>query len=359
MAKAPASDSIMAPDKMKPLLALSKREPVQAAIGLTSDGEGVILLDKKAKPKKVFSLLKSSAAKAKLQLNTSSLRYGRAEVDTEYDSGMVRFFINKEAPGNLRIKLVEVIKRIPYQKVEINVDPSLEEEPEEDQDDTAPAATASPNQPQTAQDAVPPPVAPPPTLDAATLRRDLAALIGRIAQAAGNDGARKATLVTLATQGNEAFKAGNLEGTANFITQLRQALDQPAGQTQSQGSGPPAVQIWNTAKESVDGQLNQLYAKLKGTGLPVLGEVATEIETILEGFRTGLITSLMNYDRAAGQAKEAARAAALAMVVDYKTRLLADKHVIAADTNPFGVAITARATLGQALDQLSTQLAPA
>jgi hypothetical protein len=52
MAKAPASDAIMTPDKMKPLLALSKREPVSAAIGLTTDGEGLILLHKKAKPKK-------------------------------------------------------------------------------------------------------------------------------------------------------------------------------------------------------------------------------------------------------------------------------------------------------------------
>ena len=33
--KGPASEAIMAPEKMKPLLALSKREPVQAAIGMT------------------------------------------------------------------------------------------------------------------------------------------------------------------------------------------------------------------------------------------------------------------------------------------------------------------------------------
>ena len=59
--------------KMKPLLALSKKEPVQAAIGLTADGDGIILLDKKAKPKKVASLLKSAAGKAKLQLNSASL----------------------------------------------------------------------------------------------------------------------------------------------------------------------------------------------------------------------------------------------------------------------------------------------
>ena len=130
--KGPASDSFMTADKMKPLLALSKREPVQAAFGLTTDGDGVLLLDKKMKPKKVLSVLKATAGKSKIQLQPSTLRFGKAEVDTDYDSGMVRFFINKEAPGNMRSKLVEVVKRIPYQKVELNVDPSLEDEPEED-----------------------------------------------------------------------------------------------------------------------------------------------------------------------------------------------------------------------------------
>src|SRR5882724_2893899 len=131
--KGPRSDSIMTPDKMKPLLALSKREPVHAAIALTTDGEGLILLDKKMKPKKVMSMLRADAAKAKIQLNTATVRFGRAEVDTEYDSGMVRFFINKDAPGNMRMKLVEVVKRIAYQKVEINVDPSLELDSEEEE----------------------------------------------------------------------------------------------------------------------------------------------------------------------------------------------------------------------------------
>ena len=88
--KGPASDSFMTADKMKPLLALSKREPVQAAFGLTSDGEGVLLLDKKMKPKKVLSVLKATAGKSKIQLQPSTLRFGKAEVDTDYDSGMVR-----------------------------------------------------------------------------------------------------------------------------------------------------------------------------------------------------------------------------------------------------------------------------
>src|SRR5258708_26084897 len=146
-AKGPASDSIMTADKMKPLLALSKHEPLHAAIALTNDGEGLILLDKKAKPKKVMSMLRADAAKAKIALNNATVRFGRAEVDTEYDSGMVRFFINKDAPGNMRVKLVEVVKRIAYQKVEINVDPSLELEPEEDEESTAESETTTSDAP--------------------------------------------------------------------------------------------------------------------------------------------------------------------------------------------------------------------
>ena len=358
MAKAPASDSIMAVDKMKPLLALSKKEPVQAAIGLTSDGEGLILLDKKAKPKKVFSMLKASAGKSKLQLNTSSLRYGRAEVDTEYDAGMVRFFINKDAPGNLRMKLVEVVKRIPYSKVEINVDPSLEAEPEEDQEGVAPTNGASAVAPAAAAEPLPPPPVQPAAavLDPAALRRDLAGLIARIGPAAGTDAARKGLLVTLATQGNDALKSSNLEAAAQSIARLREALDNPAV-TAPTAAGPKSAQVWADAKDAVDQQLEGLYGLLKKTGLPVLIEVAAEIESVLANFRTGLITSLINFDSAAGQAKETARAEALKSVADYKARLTTDKHVLAADKNPFGVSITVGATLGAALDRLQRQLA--
>ena len=66
MAKSSAAEAIMPPDKMKPLLALSKSEPVHAAMCLSGDGDGVLLLDKKAKPKRVLAMLKANAVKAKL-----------------------------------------------------------------------------------------------------------------------------------------------------------------------------------------------------------------------------------------------------------------------------------------------------
>jgi hypothetical protein len=207
--KAPASDSIMTADKMKPLLALSKLEPVQAAVGLSSDGEGIILLDKRAKPKKVASLLRASAAKAKITLNSASLRFGRAEVDPEYDSGMVRFFINKDAPGNMRAKLVEVVKRIPYQKVEINVDPSLELEPEEN--DAPDVANASPALGQASHGP-----------NAEALLNELAALARRIPEVSSAD--LKAGLVRVATDANAQIKANTLDVAAESVARLREAL---------------------------------------------------------------------------------------------------------------------------------------
>jgi hypothetical protein len=282
MGKAPTSDSFMAPDKMKPLLALSKREPVQAAIGLTADGDGVILLDKKLKPKKVLALLKSTASKQKIPLQPSTLRFGKAEVDTDYDPGMVRFFVNKEPPGNLRVKLLEVVKRIPYQKVELNVQPSLEDEPEDEEQEAkalkaqydarwaklepvlleqlrartgdvskmrATSAFAQEKagggdyasalkgldtlqtllgyeEPAEPPPEVPPPPSPPttgPAPDAGALSRDLANLVRRIPEVPDTSQA-KPDLVKQANAANVAIKTGNLRTAADLIAKLRDEL---------------------------------------------------------------------------------------------------------------------------------------
>jgi outer membrane protein OmpA-like peptidoglycan-associated protein len=129
-----ASDTIMSPAEMKPLLMLSKREPVNAVIGMTRDHEGIILLSRRVKPKRLLAQLKLDARKAKIELDQTSLRFGRAEVDTDKDSGLVIFTVNKDAPGALRLKLLELVKRVPYAKVEIDVDEKFEAESEDDDD---------------------------------------------------------------------------------------------------------------------------------------------------------------------------------------------------------------------------------
>lgn len=214
MAKGHASDSIMGVDKIKPLLTSSKQEPVQAAIALTADGDGLILLDKRKKPRAVMAQLKASAAKAKLQLQPSTLRFGRAEVDTEYDPSMVRFFINKEAPGNMRAPLVEVVKRSAYQKVEFNIDLALELEPE-DGEQTEAAATTEPT-----------PQAP----DPAALVATLAELVRQMQAVTSSDPTLKVRLLGLANQANTAIKAGELVGAAASLAQIREGLDSAVAQ---------------------------------------------------------------------------------------------------------------------------------
>jgi hypothetical protein len=141
----PATDSIMSPAEMKPLLMMSKREPVNAVIGMTKDHEGIILLSKRIKPKKLLAQLKADARKSKIELDVTSLRFGKAEVDADKDSGLVMFTVNKDAPSALRMKLLELVKRVPYAKVEIDVDAKIEDEPDED-DEQAGTSQAAPSQ---------------------------------------------------------------------------------------------------------------------------------------------------------------------------------------------------------------------
>jgi Calpain family cysteine protease len=139
----PATDKIMSPADMKPLLVISKREPVNAVIGMTKDHEGVILLSRKIKPKTLLAQLKADARKSKIELDTTSLRFGKAKVDADRDSGLVMFTVNKDVPGALRMKLLEVVKRVPYSKVEIDVDAKFETEPEEDDEQAGMSQAAS------------------------------------------------------------------------------------------------------------------------------------------------------------------------------------------------------------------------
>jgi hypothetical protein len=130
-------------------------------------------------------------------------------------------------------------------------------------------------------------------------------------------------------------------------------MTKPTGTT---GATIPVVRVWSDAKDQVDRQLNALYDVLRQTGIPVLTEVAGQIESVLENYRVGLISALMEYDGAGGAVKEKARIAALSTVNQYQTRLANDAHVTAADTNPFGVAVTVRTTLGAALTALQGRL---
>ena len=365
MAKESAADAIMPGAKLKPLLALSKREPVNAAIGVTADGEGFILLDKKAKPRKVAAMVKASAAKAKLQLNPATIRYGRAEVDTELDASMVRFFINKEAPGTLRIKLLEVVKKISYQKIELNVDESIDAEGDEESENEGEDVEAAAGPVAEAAPEPPPPPAPPlaPTIDGAALKRALAGMMGRIAQAAGADPARKTQLVQLAGAANGALKGTDMEAAAAAIEALRTALD--AAAAPATGAGADAFRAaftaawgeWIEAIDAVEAQIDILGRVLHASGDEGLQNIADSgLPSIFENHKVKLTGAGMRLRSASGAGLAKSIAETNGAIAAFSSYLASSPKVAVCDEVDVGVSVSIRATLGPALNRLSGAL---
>jgi predicted RecB family endonuclease len=268
-AKAAGPDAIMAPAEMKPILALSKRgTPISCAIALTKEKEGVILLHKKLKPKKLLAVLKKEAADAGLALETTTLRFGRAEVDVDVDPGLLTLIVNKDAPGVMRPKLLEQVRKAGYKAVEITIDSGLENEPEEEdqsagaQDAAGPAPDAatsgspaasptsapgsSPPQSSDPARTTTPPSSPPASASqptAAALAQALTDLVRRLVAVASSKPQAAAELKTLATKAQASLKSGDLAGAASCIESLRRQLDSAVPSSPgTAGSSPPSAQ---------------------------------------------------------------------------------------------------------------------
>jgi hypothetical protein len=113
-------DDIMSPSEMKPFLARARRgQPASCAICLTKDKDGVILLDKRRKPKQLAGELKKQAASIALALDMASMRFGKISIDSDSDSALVTFTLNKSASGAMRPKLLARVKRAGFSKIGI------------------------------------------------------------------------------------------------------------------------------------------------------------------------------------------------------------------------------------------------
>ncbi len=248
MAKDGAGEVMSAAD-MKPLLKLSRRRPVSCVVALTKDKQGVVLLHRRKKPRKLMAELRRQAAAAGMELNAASIRFGRAAVDGASDSALVRFTVNKPAPGAIRMALLERLRPAGFQRCEIAVDEALETEAEDGEDEDTDDEDASDEAAASAGSGTPPPAGPvvpamaavaggsgadaagggpvpgtPP--NAAALAASLLDLARRIAPVIAADPARKEPLLRLAAGTRDSIRAGNLQVAEGGITALRQALQQ-------------------------------------------------------------------------------------------------------------------------------------
>jgi hypothetical protein len=150
-------DDIMSISEIRPLLKLAKGgKPVSAVVGLSGDGEAVLLMHKQAAPKKLRSMLIKQAQDAGLELDVRSVRFGRASTD-EGDEGVLKLTVNREPSGSaLYMQVKKRVKPAGFGDVIFITDPSIESESEDGGE--APAPGAAPPAPGAAA----PPPAPPP-----------------------------------------------------------------------------------------------------------------------------------------------------------------------------------------------------
>ena len=258
---------VMGPAELKPLLVLSKRQPISCAIGLTKDKQGVILLHKRTKPRKLMAELIRQGKGGGLDLERASIRFGRANVDGSNDSSTVHFTVNKTSPDALRVKMIEKLRPAGFQRCEIVVDAELETEGDEDEPEDAEEGTSAT---QSAHHGVngagppasaaladtPAPIAPrleaeapqntDPTAeggangqgtgaqpDAAALKATLRGLSEQIRPVLAADPSRAAALVKLATGARDSLARGDLNAARASIDALRRQL-----QADGDGSSP-------------------------------------------------------------------------------------------------------------------------
>jgi len=111
-----------------------------------------------------------------------------------------------------------------------------------------------------------------------------------------------------------------------------------------------AAEAWRAASEAVDGQIAALQAALRQDGDEDLAEIAEfGLNAITGGYKVRFMAALMEAE--GGSPK--ARATLAEIIPGFRQHLDSDERVEACDENPFGVAMSVRATLIRALDRLA------
>ncbi len=227
--------------------------------------------------------------------------------------------------------------------------------------------------------APPPPPAPPasaPAQDAGALAKELAALAPRIPQAAGDDAARRAELMKLATDANVNIKTNNLTYAATCIAQLRRALDGAGG-----GARPPdaatekaretAYQsgtygksgaVWVATRTKVETELEKLRGAIVAAyrGQAFVSEIEAKFREKTAPVLQTLDTRLSDTLAEAGNAPDAA---ARSKLIDRARKVMDEYRVYASngpladlDSNPF-TPVAIQSTVNATLTQLEKALA--
>ena len=128
---------LMALTELHASLKRAEDKPASCVIGLTKSRQAVILLDRLKKPRKLLGEAKAQAKAEGLDLDLSSLRFGRVSVSGK-EAG---FTVNKAVPPAAQQAMKAPMRAAGHPHFTVNADPSIEDEPEDgadgDRDDPA------------------------------------------------------------------------------------------------------------------------------------------------------------------------------------------------------------------------------
>ncbi len=366
----------MSKAEMKKMLAHAKESPVSCAVGQGENAAvGLLVMHRTKAERAMEKILKDDFPEAK------NSRFGTAFIDVDENPKLVKFKLNRAVSGIAR-RLIKTLKGTGYTKVVIvtedgSVVENYEEEDEEAEAGEAEAGAAASPQAAAAPPPPPPPAPPPPAgaaagqapPDAAALAKELAALAPAIPKAAGDDMARKATLLKLATDTNVNIKTGNLVYAANFLQQLKTAMAGSAPAAAQAAPAPASVQQlaasrqeWTGVQEKVKAEVEKLRSELAKAyqGQPIAGEIVAKFQAkvapVTAQFDDRLLDvldDLMNTKEPAG--RDALVGQARGLIKTYLSFAMSDPFIGELDANPF-VKLAIKPTVTSTLANLAKSL---
>lgn len=338
---------------LRKLLTKSKKEPVNAAVGI--DGKNaVILLDKIKQPKILSKQLETKFKGLK------SPRWGTAFVDLDEDPKLVILTLNRGG-GGLGQKLKKSLKGTGFSKVRVQledgtIDEDVGEEDEATEGEEQEAST--PSEPWN------------PAELTATLAGLVKKMIGLVKSAPDQldelkqmataaQGAIKSGIETSATEAVQAFAAAlaKIEETIENVSGVPPVAPGPKAAT-LQKSG----QVWTAAVKKVEGDIGRLKeAMVKHyDGQPFVGEIEKVFQSKVAPVLTTLDGQLAHTLEAASKASDPSDQQKLLgeakQVMDrYESFVTGDPLIADLDNNPF-LALQIQATVQTTLGSLRKQL---
>ncbi len=211
-----------------------------------------------------------------------------------------------------------------------------------------------------------PPVTPPsPDTNDAELKRQQ--LLARIQDLQG-----KPFPVQVEALKKQVLEKAKALGDAKKFAEATLLLDQfaakasPASPGKSAASGPfprqwaAARQSWQQASDTLDSQIAQLQQVLRKSNDVDLKEIAEfGLNGVTGNFKVPLMAAMREVDGASGDALKKASANARAIIAGFRKHIESDEKVEVCDENPFGVPVSIRQTLGEALTHMDVALASA